>query len=163
MCHKMLFALAIGVLTLGALSPVWAEEPARNINPWQHCGIGAAIFDENETAAAISNVIWDSGTTAVSSATVSPELCTSSQIDVANYIDATNPALTAELAMGNGEHVSGLLAVAGCEDQAGAVKARMRGSMAGLPADYAQQSHADQAHYTYQALQAAGWQGSSCN
>ena len=37
-----------------------------DINPWKHCGIGAMIFDDNGAAAAISNIIWDLGTTALS-------------------------------------------------------------------------------------------------
>lgn len=156
-------AFLIGAVALLALGNASAQDESRDINPWQHCGIGAAIFDDNETAAAISNVIWDSGTTAITAATVSPETCTSTQIAVASYIDFTNDVLTAELATGSGDHLSGLLAVAGCDARAGAVTAEMRESVAELPADYGQLSHADQAYYTYQALEAAGWQGNTCN
>jgi hypothetical protein len=156
-------ALLIGAGALITLGPASAQDEPMDINPWQHCGIGAAIFDENETASAISNVIWDSGTTAITSATASPDTCSSTQIDVASYIDLTNDALTAELAMGSGDHLSGLLAMAGCDARAGMVTAEMRESVANLPEDYGQLSHADQAHYTYQALEAAGWQDSTCN
>jgi hypothetical protein len=156
-------ALLIGACALLSLGSASAQDTDTELNPWQHCGIGAAIFDDNETAAAISNVIWDSGTTAITSATASPDTCSSTQIDVANYIDLTNGALTAELAMGSGDHLNGLLAVAGCEARASTVAAEMRESIAELPAGYAQLAHADQAHHTYQALEAAGWQGSTCH
>ncbi len=155
--------LFIGACALLSHGTAGAQGADMDLNPWQHCGIGAAIFDDNETASAISNVIWDSGTTAITSATASPETCSSTQIDVANYIDLTNDVLTAELAMGSGDHLNGLLAVAGCEASENAVAAEMRESIAELPVGYAQLSHADQAHYTYQALEAAGWQGSTCH
>lgn len=48
---------------------------SQEINAWKHCGIGAMIFNDNETAAAISNVIWDLGTTALSSKISSQESC----------------------------------------------------------------------------------------
>ena len=71
---------ATTALTLSATT--FANDHQGEINPWQHCGIGAAIFDDNTTAAAISNVIWDSGTTAVTSATISPGSCEGEEIKV---------------------------------------------------------------------------------
>lgn len=162
MPSRLTLAAIVAGASLLAINTAAAQGNS-DLNPWQHCGIGAAIFDDNETAAAISNVIWDSGTTAVTSATVSPETCSSEEIDVANYIDITNDALTAELAMGDGDHVSGLLAVAGCTANADRVVSAMRGSIAEVPADYATLPHADQAYATYEALEAAGWQDGSCN
>ena len=162
MLSRLTRAAIIAGASLFAVN-IAAAQGSSDLNPWQHCGIGAAIFDDNETAAAISNVIWDSGSTAVTSATVSPDTCSSEEIDVANYIDMTNDALTAELAMGDGDHVSGLLAVADCTANADDVVSAMRGSISEVSTDYATQPHADQAYATYEALKAAGWQDGSCN
>ncbi|MCC5879985.1 MAG: DUF3015 domain-containing protein, partial [Idiomarina sp.] len=62
---------AAGIVALSASVYTTDVKAVDDINPWQHCGIGAMIFDDNTTAAAVSNVIWDSGTTAFTSATAS--------------------------------------------------------------------------------------------
>ena len=49
-------AMAATLMTATLSGQTLAQE---NINPWKHCGIGAIIFDDNGTAAAISNVIWE--------------------------------------------------------------------------------------------------------
>ena len=65
-------AIAATLMTATLSGQAMAQE---NINPWKHCGIGAIIFDDNGTAAAISNIIWDLGTTAVSSKVSSADSC----------------------------------------------------------------------------------------
>ena len=82
---------------------------AKDINPWKHCGIGAAIFDNNETAAALSNVIWDLGTTAVTSATVSEDTCAGENVKTAQFIDENFEALETDIAIGEGEVLSAML------------------------------------------------------
>jgi len=42
---------------------------------FRNCGIGAMIFDTEPVFAAISNVTWDSGTSASSSSSTSPDSC----------------------------------------------------------------------------------------
>lgn len=92
-----------------------AEEP----NPWTDCGIGAAIFpgDNVEIAAGISNIIWDLGTTAVTSAMSSPETCAGlDDVETAMFIERTYATLESELATGEGENLVALAELVGAED-----------------------------------------------
>lgn len=73
------------------------------------------VFPENGTAAAISNVIWDLGTTAVSSNISSQGSCEGSQAKTAMFIKATQPSLEQDIAKGEGEYLSAMLELRGCE------------------------------------------------
>ncbi|MBI3771765.1 MAG: hypothetical protein HY272_03590 [Gammaproteobacteria bacterium] len=71
---KKLFAISVLMLSLpvaghaeGGVIP-----PSQMKNPWLDCGIGAMIFTETKWAAVTSNVIWDLGTTAVTSGASTP-------------------------------------------------------------------------------------------
>lgn len=88
---------------------------AQDINPWKHCGIGATIFDDNETAAAISNIIWDLGTTAVTSNTVSQDTCDSKMITSVQFLQDNFEQLSAELATGEGASVDAFIALTGAD------------------------------------------------
>lgn len=85
------------------------------INPWQECGIGAMVFPDNGVAAAISNIIWDLGTTAVSSNISSVGSCEGANVKTAQFIQQTFPVLEQEIAQGEGEYISAMLNVRGCE------------------------------------------------
>ncbi|MEM7741983.1 MAG: DUF3015 family protein, partial [Pseudomonadota bacterium] len=104
------------------------------INPWLDCGIGAMIFpaDNLEYAAVISNLIWDLGTTAVTSALSSPDTCNgTSNVEMAIFIERTYATLEAELAKGHGDNVTALAALAGADDDASFVAA-LRADMADI-------------------------------
>lgn len=96
----------------------FAVAPAKAANPYSDCGIGAAIFPDNGAAATISNVIWDVGTTAITSATLSPDTCTAGSADTAKFILETIDSLESEIAMGKGEHVDALAGLMQCEANA---------------------------------------------
>lgn len=153
-------ALSIVVLSsaLAVSLNASADVDKSNLNPWQHCGIGAAVFDSNETAAALSNVIWDSGTTAVTSATISPDTCASEEVQVAQFIDETYDVLAMETAIGEGQHLQAALGLAGCalESQEAAVNA-LRSDLEELSttSDYATMSHEDKAYELYKSLTSA--------
>jgi hypothetical protein len=108
--------LMVGALTLATMNSAKAadNENNKNLNPWQDCGIGAMVFPSNEVAAAISNVIWDLGTTAVSSNASSQNNCASDQAKTAMFIQATLPILEQEIATGEGEYVTAMLELRGC-------------------------------------------------
>jgi len=84
-------------------------------NAFEDCGIGAAIFQSNKTAATISNVIWDFGTTAVSSQTSSPSSCAGAQTTAAIFIDKTYPVLEEQFVKGGGSHVAALMDILECD------------------------------------------------
>ena len=104
------FAKAAAVAAVMAVS----SAPASAVNPYSDCGIGAAIFTETHWAAAISNVIWDLGSTAITSATASPETCSGADVETAMFINDTYETLVEETARGEGAHLSTVLSMAGC-------------------------------------------------
>jgi hypothetical protein len=81
------------------------------------CGIGAMIFKENTTAAAISNVIWDSGTTAVTSGLAGAG-CNGMEMEAeaASLIYQKYAALEEETASGQGQHLTALMDIYQCEN-----------------------------------------------
>lgn len=116
-----------------------APAKANDINPWQQCGLGAMVFPDNGTAAAISNVIWDLGTTAVSSNASSQENCKGANVKTAQFIQQTFPVLEQEIAQGEGEYVAAMLNVRGCEATAHAdIVSAIRNDYADKPAADAQ-------------------------
>ncbi|NDV92616.1 DUF3015 domain-containing protein [Alteromonas sp. 345S023] len=106
-----------------------------NINPWKHCGIGAAIFDDNGTAAAISNIIWDLGTTAVSSKVSSADSCEGKMATAAVFIQNNFNNVIEETSQGSGAHLTAMLDIlevneAARADVVTAVRAEMALSVA---------------------------------
>lgn len=106
---------SLSVLTLGALS---VNAQAADVNPWQDCGIGSMVFPDNGTASAISNVIWDLGTTAVTSATASEDTCGSDRVKTAQFIDETYNNLEEDLVKGEGTHLNALANMMSCSANA---------------------------------------------
>lgn len=124
-------------------------------NPYSDCGIGAAIFPDNNVGAVISNVIWDMGTTALTSATASPETCSGKNVQAAAFIYETYDLLVEETARGEGEHLSVLLNIlevsAANKDQ---VVSKLRQKMAShvSVSTYAAQEKVDKAQQYYNAV-----------
>jgi hypothetical protein len=83
-------------------------------NPFVDCGIGASLFPDTHWAAVTSNIIWDAGSTALTSATASPETCQGAKLEAAMFINETYPNLIEETASGQGEHLSAVLQILGC-------------------------------------------------
>jgi hypothetical protein len=89
-----------------------AKEESRN--PWQECGLGATVFPENTTAAALSNIIWDLGTSAVTTAISTPDWCKGQRGTAARFIHESYEKLASETAIGEGEHLSTMAELMGC-------------------------------------------------
>lgn len=83
-------------------------------NAIAQCGIGALFFPKSESAAIVSNVIWDFGTTAYSSQTSSPGSCNGAQVTAAHFIQETYPVLEEQFVKGGGEHVTALMNILDC-------------------------------------------------
>lgn len=133
------------------------KTPGSGPNPFSECGIGAALFPNTAWAAVTSNVIWDVGTTAVTSATASPETCSGKKLEVAKFINETYDSLVVETAVGEGEHVTAMLEIFGCTRAAQpAIVSEIRSSLGqqvGSP-EYLTQDHIEKASSYYQALTA---------
>jgi len=103
---------AMGVAAVAAVSfAPMQQAQASEGNPWAECGIGAMVFDDNATAAAISNIIWDLGTTAVSSDASSAENCEGRKMNkaAAAFILDTHVALEEDMAKGQGQKLAALV------------------------------------------------------
>jgi hypothetical protein len=100
-----------------ASANVLAQDTVKDakLNPWQDCGLGAMVFPDNGVAAAISNVIWDLGTTAVTSASASKDSCSASRVQTARFVTESYPNLEEEIVMGEGKHLTAMLNLMGCE------------------------------------------------
>lgn len=109
MKKKIIATLAIALLS----SSVFAQQSGPN--PYKDCGIGAALFENTPWAAVSSNVIWDVGTTAVISATASPETCSGSSYKTAVFINETYESLEQDLIQGEGDFINTLAEIMSCD------------------------------------------------
>jgi hypothetical protein len=120
------------VITLSSLlaSPLMADKATGSgPNPYSDCGIGAALF-ENRVAATISNVIWDVGTTALTSATASPETCRTQEAKAAAFILESYDDLLVESSHGEGQHFAALMNILEVEsDQQNTLISSVRADM----------------------------------
>lgn len=80
---------------------------------YTECGIGAMIAPRNTAVAAVTNVTWDSGTTAISTHITTPDSCVGGQAKTAAFIHDTYDSLEQDLASGHGEYLDSLLALIG--------------------------------------------------
>lgn len=81
---------------------------------YTQCGIGAMIAPETPAVAAVTNVTWDLGTTAISSNISSPSTCRGKKTQMASMIYTTYPSLESDVASGMGENLDSLATLAGC-------------------------------------------------
>ncbi|WP_412972686.1 DUF3015 family protein [Glaciecola sp. MF2-115] len=104
--------ILVSLLSLACSSAVMAQNGP---NPYKDCGIGAALFASTPWAAVTSNVIWDVGTTAVISATASPETCSGSEYATAVFINETYESLEQNFVQGEGQFIDTLSSIMSCD------------------------------------------------
>jgi len=102
--------LSVVALALVAFTSAQARSLA---DIYQECGIGAMLFPHSRTMAAISNVIWDLGTTATSTNISSPESCAGKSAKVAAFIGNSYDKLESEIATGKGNYIKTLSKISG--------------------------------------------------
>ena len=150
------------IKTLVAASPLLVALPSVSsaaddqINPWTECGIGAMIFSSTPWAAAISNVIWDLGTTAVTSAGASKQTCEGKEVVAALFINETYANLEEETIKGSGQHLSTVLNVMGCNSTSHAdIVSTMRTELGNaiMSSTYIEKNAQEKAQDYYQILQ----------
>lgn len=146
-------ALSLSTATLAETKPVGSGP-----NPYVNCGIGAALFPTTHWAAVTSNIIWDLGTTAVTSATSSPETCNKRNVEVAQFILDTYDNLAEETAQGQGQHLSAMLEILDCRQSAqpGVISAvrRQMGEQLGV-AGFGEQTRIEKAAIYYDVVNSA--------
>lgn len=119
------------------------------------CGLGAMIAPNSDAVAAVTNVTWDLGTTAISSNASSPESCQGGQGSSAAFIFDAYPSLEKDIAVGRGEHLNALLAIAGIDKSAqDDVSVELRDGFSALvSADgYSEQTRFEKAENLYNLL-----------
>lgn len=152
---KLITAVAIASAVFTAPMSMAEEKASSGLNPWTDCGIGAMIFEDVAPAAAISNVIWDLGTTAVTSAGMSEDTCAGAGVKTAMFIQQSYNNIIEETAIGNGEHITAMLDLLEVNPAARAdVIAAVRADMAGIVSQpsYASATTAEKAELYYNAL-----------
>lgn len=85
---------------------------------YTECGLGAMIAPRNTAVAAVTNVTWDLGTTAISSNISSPGTCAGGKEKMASFIHESQDLLFSDLARGEGEYLDALVAIAGVDETA---------------------------------------------
>lgn len=150
---------AISIFGMLAAGGVNAKDAAGSgPNPFSDCGIGAALFPKHPVGAVISNVIWDIGTTALTSATASPETCSGDAVQTAAFILESYDSLVEDTARGEGAHLATLLELMDI-DEAGKADfvTSVRISHADLvnSAEYASMTDAEKAEHLYFAAVAS--------
>lgn len=155
-----LFATAVVLASVCASGVALGNNKAAGSgpNPFVDCGIGAALFPNTHWAAVTSNVIWDIGTTAVTSATMSPETCSGKRLAAAMFINDTYESLAEETARGEGQHLTALLNIMECNSSqhAAAIGATRSGMSVEVAREgFESQSHTEKAAGFYSAMDAA--------
>jgi hypothetical protein len=150
---KKLLILALLILAPTVSSA--AETQGSGANPYTECGIGAALFPTIGWAAALSNIVWDWGSTALSSALTTPENCNAKKVNTAKLILETLPELEKDIAMGNGKYLTALNKTMGCDATAqGSINANLRASYVSVVSDkaYSTKSNIDRANDLYHSV-----------
>lgn len=104
--------LSVAAMAMTMLFAPQAQASERSFGEiYKECGIGGMIFDDTPVAAAISNVIWDLGTTAVSSNISSAESCEGGKAKMAAFIMKSYDNLEVEIASGEGKYIDTLVSM----------------------------------------------------
>ncbi|GBE37431.1 hypothetical protein BMS3Bbin08_00019 [bacterium BMS3Bbin08] len=112
-----IFAFAV-VITVVALLVFSQPAMSREFGAiYTECGLGAMIAPNHPGVAAVTNVTWDLGTTAISSAATTPGACQGGQEKTAAFINDSYESLEQDLASGSGTYLDTLTTLAGCEPQ----------------------------------------------
>ncbi|RMH44482.1 MAG: DUF3015 domain-containing protein [Gammaproteobacteria bacterium] len=150
---KLLLSSAIaGLVSLG-LGQAQARDFA---DIYTECGLGAMIAPNNAAVAAVTNVTWDLGTTAISSNVSSPDTCRGGQAKTAAFIFKSYEQLEADIAKGQGSYLAQLVELTGADDEAQFI-AQLRKAFADLASgnDYAEMNRFDKAQALYEMVQKA--------
>ncbi|MDH5456102.1 MAG: DUF3015 domain-containing protein [Gammaproteobacteria bacterium] len=143
------------LLSTAALLFIGSANAREFADIYTDCGLGAMIAPNNDAVAAVTNVTWDLGTTAISSNASSPETCEGGQGSSAAFIFDAYPSIEKDLAVGSGEHLTAMLSIAGVEESARAdLTTQLRADFAELVAieGYSEQTRYEKAENLYTLL-----------
>jgi len=144
------FGVAVAVLLQ---APVASAREFGDI--YTDCGLGALIAPHTPVVAAVTNVTWDLGTTAILSNYSSPDTCQGGKAKTASLIFEAYPSVEHDIAVGRGDHLDALLTLANCgTSDTSQVVADLRNGFAVLVAqpDYSSESRYQKAEGLYGLL-----------
>ena len=152
MSKVMRFTVLGALAFLVYVQPAMAREFA---DIYTECGLGAMIAPRNTAVAAVTNVTWDSGTTAISSNITSPDTCNGGQPKTAAFIHNSYKSIESDLASGSGTYLDTLASLSGCPSQdQSKLKAALRQDFAKAVAEpgYSNKSSFEKAELLYNLL-----------
>jgi len=146
---KIIKSFSIVTLTVLAFSQSSMAREFADI--YTDCGLGALIAPTNSAVAAVTNVTFDLGTTAIISNISSPETCSGGQEKVAAFIYQSYSALEKDLASGSGTYLDSLMTLAGYDSQAQQEVEMLRSGFAKIVANssYVNQNRFEKAEALY--------------
>lgn len=153
--------LKLSILAVAAavsIPALAAGDSVSGPNPFSDCGIGAALFQDTAWAAVTSNVTWDLGTTAVTSATMSPNTCTKRNVKAAMFIRDSYAQIVEDAARGTGDHLAATLEMFDCgAAQQGAALNEVRNGVGGAVTapGYGDQKHLEKAGQLFKIIDGA--------
>lgn len=113
---KKMMMMVVAISSIFVVSqPSMAREFA---DIYTECGLGAIIAPRNSAVAAVTNVTWDSGTTAISSNISSPGSCAGGKGKTAALIHDAYEYLARDLSKGSGSYLNTLLTLSSCQPAA---------------------------------------------
>lgn len=161
----LLLAMVVGLGSMIAM-PAYAAKSKRTFGQiYTQCGLGAMIAPHTPVVAAITNVTWDLGTTAIISNASSPGTCKGDATKTADLIYHAYPSVEKDVAIGKGKDLNALVALASCPVSARPLFIHsMRHGLSGMvkKADYSTMPRKQKAADLYQvfnhSVSAAGCQ-----
>ena len=104
--------LSVAAITAVMLSTAQNSEAREFAEIYTECGLGALIAPRHEAVAAVTNVTWDLGTTAISSNISSEDTCAGGKAKVAAFINDSYENIEKDLASGEGKYLNTLASIA---------------------------------------------------
>ncbi len=150
---KKIMILAVAATTLLAFSlPTMSRDFA---DIYTDCGLGAMIAPRNAAVAAVTNVTWDLGTTAISTNISSPDSCAGGKEKTAAFIHESYASIEKDLAGGDGVYLEAMTTLAGCDSKVSKeLTSALRDDFTKIVANpgYTEQSSFEQASTLYELL-----------
>lgn len=108
MKNKNFYLAPLASVTLAFSSAVVADERTFG-QIYTECGLGGMIAPQTEGAAAVTNVTWDLGTTAITSHSTTPGTCMGGEARTAQILYDTHQLVERDIARGSGDHLQAVL------------------------------------------------------
>lgn len=151
---KIKKVLLAGLLVTSLVPTTVSAKSAKSFAEiYTDCGLGGAVGSlvdgtAGDIFAVVTNIAWDLGTTASTSALTTPETCTNNTALTASLINQGYNKLEKELALGNGQYVEALASLNKTADQTDAQYiSSLRSDFSTIVAknDYSSASHFEKA------------------